>query len=196
MENKCLYCYELLEDMADFHEKCSRKLFGSATPPQVPYSLDQMTELAKNVVEHSISVPGVQPKLSISVVNETREKANSRLTVVGALGGQYILKPPSEKFPEMPENEHVTMRIAEAFGIHVVPSGLIRLASGELSYITKRIDRTDKGRKSTCWICSRLRKRMTNIRVPWKKWGKRFTPIQRTPCWTKSSFLSYRFSVF
>lgn len=147
MENKCLYCYELLEDMADFHEKCSRKLFGSATPPQVPYSLDQMTELAKNVVEHSISVPGVQPKLSISVVNETREKANSRLTVVGALGGQYILKPPSEKFPEMPENEHVTMRIAEAFGIHVVPSGLIRLASGELSYITKRIDRTDKGEK-------------------------------------------------
>src|SRR5690606_38537344 len=47
----------------------------------------------------------------------------------------------------MPENEHVTMRIAEAFGINVVKSSLIRLQSGELSYITKRIDRTDTGEK-------------------------------------------------
>lgn len=47
----------------------------------------------------------------------------------------------------MPENEHVTMRMAEAFGINVVPSSLIRLKSGELSYITKRIDRTEDGNK-------------------------------------------------
>ena len=47
----------------------------------------------------------------------------------------------------MPENEHVTMRIAEAYGINVVESSLIRLKSGELSYITKRIDRTSKGEK-------------------------------------------------
>jgi len=39
------------------------------------------------------------------------------------------------------------MRIAESYGIRVVPSSLIRLASGELSYITRRIDRTDKGEK-------------------------------------------------
>lgn len=47
----------------------------------------------------------------------------------------------------MPENEHLTMRIAEEFGISVVPSSLIRLASGELSYITKRIDRKPNGDK-------------------------------------------------
>jgi len=45
----------------------------------------------------------------------------------------------------MPANEHLTMRIAESFGINVVPSSLIRLQSGELSYITKRIDRIEKG---------------------------------------------------
>ncbi len=66
---------------------------------------------------------------------------------MGALGGNYIFKPPSDHFPEMPENEHLTMRIAEAFGINVVKSSLIRLQSGELSYITKRIDRTDSGEK-------------------------------------------------
>jgi serine/threonine-protein kinase HipA len=67
--------------------------------------------------------------------------------VVGALGEQYIFKPPSDRFPEMPENEHVTMRIAEAFGIRTVPSSMIRLVSGELSYITKRVDRTEDGEK-------------------------------------------------
>ena len=61
------------------------------------------------------------------------------------MGGNYIFKPPSAVYPEMPANEHLTMRIAEAFDIRVVP--LIRLASGELSYITKRIDRTAKGQK-------------------------------------------------
>lgn len=144
MENKCLYCYEPLENEVDFHEKCCRAFFGFATPPAFPYSISQMAELAVSVVERSIAVPGVQPKLSLSIIKENQRKGNNRLTVVGALGGQYIFKPPSEKYPEMPENEHLTMRIAEAYGIHVVPSSLIRLASGELSYITKRIDRTEK----------------------------------------------------
>jgi serine/threonine-protein kinase HipA len=106
-----------------------------------------MEELAKAVVERSVTVPGVQAKISMSLVKETREKSDSRLTVVGALGGQYIFKPPTDRFPEMPENEHMTMRMAESFGIQVVPSSLFRLASGELSYITKRIDRTETGEK-------------------------------------------------
>lgn len=106
-----------------------------------------MDELAKQVVERSVAVPGVQAKLSMSIVRDTKEKSDARLTVVGALGGQYIFKPPNERFPEMPANEHVTMRIAETLGIRVVESSLIRLASGELSYITKRVDRTEAGGK-------------------------------------------------
>ena len=123
------------------------EFFGTSIPPKIGYSLDQMDELAKNVVERSVAVPGVQPKLSMSIVKEAKENSDTRLTVVGALGGHYIFKPPSDRFPEIPENEHVTMRIAEAFGIRVVPSALIRLQSGELSYITKRIDRNESGEK-------------------------------------------------
>lgn len=78
---------------------------------------------------------------------ESTNLTNARLTHVGALGGQYIFKPPSDRFAEMPENEHLTMRMAKAFGIPVVPSSLIRLASGELSYLTKRIDRWETGEK-------------------------------------------------
>jgi len=121
--------------------------FGVKVPPKIEYSLDQMDELAKHVVERNIAVPGIQPKLSLSLIKKTKRDPETRLTVIGALGGQYIFKPPSEKFPEMPANEHVTMRIAESFGIRTVPSSLIRLASGELSYITKRVDRTKTGEK-------------------------------------------------
>lgn len=143
----CLYCYEPVNSGEDFHEKCSLAFFGTPAPPALSYSLDQMDELAKNVVKRSIAVPGVQPKLSMTVVKKTTENSVNRLTIVGELGGNYIFKPPSERFEEMPENEHLTMRIAESFGIRVVPSSLIRLASGELSYITKRIDRTAEGAK-------------------------------------------------
>jgi len=140
MKNKCLYCYQELETKANYHQKCSLQFFGTKEAPIIPYTLDEMSEMAKNVVERSITVPGVQPKLSLSLIKETRSK-NDRLTVVGALGGQYIFKPPTENFPELPQNEHLTMRMAKAYGIRTVDSSLIRLKSGELGYITKRIDR-------------------------------------------------------
>ena len=151
MKNKkCLYCYNVLNEntIGDFHEQCSLEFFGTKLQPVFEHSLKQMAELAKNVVERSVAVPGVQPKLSLSIVNDTIQDGNKgRLTVVGALGGNYIFKPPSDQFPEIPENEHVTMRIAEAFGINTVKSSLVRLQSGELSYISKRIDRTATGEK-------------------------------------------------
>ncbi len=147
MKNRCLYCYQALEGNHNFHKNCSLKFFGTPVAPRIEYSLNQMEELAKNVIERSVAVPGVQAKLSMSLIKKTKGKSDTRLTVIGALGGQYIFKPPSEKFPEMPENEHLTMRLAEVFGIRVVPSSLIRLASGELSYITKRIDRTENNEK-------------------------------------------------
>jgi len=87
----------------------------------------------------------VQPKLSMSILNE--ENRHSRLTIVGALGGNFIFKPPSKDFAEMPANEHLTMKMAALFAIPVVPHSLIRIASGELSYITKRIDRAEDGSK-------------------------------------------------
>jgi len=143
--NKCLYCYEEIEEGVDFHKACSLEFFGTEAPPKIEYSLDQMSELAEQVIERSVSVPGVQPKLSMSVLDEKGK--DSRLTVVGALSGNYIFKPPSKEFQEMPANEHLTMKMATLFNIDVVPHSLIRLASGELSYITKRIDRSEDGRK-------------------------------------------------
>lgn len=150
MNKRCLYCYGEMADLEqfDYHPQCSLAFFGSTTPPSLHYSLNEMNELAKEVVSHRIAVPGVQPKLSLTLIDEVLNQQNAtRLTVVGALGGRYIFKPPSSTYPEMPENEHLTMKIAEAFGVPTVPSCLIRLQSGELAYITKRIDRNEDGEK-------------------------------------------------
>lgn len=147
MKTKCLYCYQDVDNGKDFHDKCSMKFFGSINPPKLDFSIDQLAELAKKVVERSVSVPGVQPKLSMSLVKKAKQNSGDRLTVINALGGQFILKPPSKEFKGMPENEHLTMKIAEAYNINTVPSSLIRLASGELCYISRRIDRTNKGEK-------------------------------------------------
>ena len=147
MSNQCLYCYSELKEERDYHDSCSRSFFGSREAPLIDYTIDQMADMAKQMVERSVSVPGFQPKLSMSLVKEIEDRGRFRLTVVGALGGNYIFKPPISEYPEMPQNEHVTMRIAEAFGIKTVPSSLIRLKSGELSYITQRVDRTKDGSK-------------------------------------------------
>lgn len=143
--SKCLYCYKEVASGEDFHRECSLAFFGVEKPPKIEYSLKEMSQLALQVVERSVSVPGVQPKLSMSLIADN--KTDRRLTVVGALGGNYIFKPPSEDYAEMPANEHLTMKMAELFGIDVVPHSLIKLASGELSYITKRIDRNEDGSK-------------------------------------------------
>ena len=148
MSKKCLYCYQELDEQGDFHPSCSTRFFGTSQPPILDYTMAELTELAKEVVESSVTVPGVQPKLSLGFIKDVLQSGSKgRLTVMGALGGNFILKPQNEFYPQMPENEHLTMRMAELCGIPVVPSSLIRLKSGELSYITKRIDRTETGEK-------------------------------------------------
>lgn len=147
MSKKCLFCYQPIDNGQDFHATCSKSFFGTETPPILDYTLDDMTELAKKIVETSVTVPGVQPKLSLGIIKNTIDK-NKRLTIVGALGGNFILKPQNTSFPEMPENEDLTMKLAEHCSILTVPHTLIRLKSGELSYLTKRVDRTVSGKKN------------------------------------------------
>jgi len=141
---KCLYCYKELDanDTVDYHPKCIKAFYGTKSAPALPYRLDEMEKLAKEAVELSVTVPGVQPKLSLGwIKNRLEDGHNGRLTIMDALEGLYILKPQNTKYQQMPENEHLSMKLAELFKIEVVPSNMIRLASGELCYITKRIDR-------------------------------------------------------
>lgn len=138
-KNLCLFCYqELNNNNSDFHESCSKQFFGTKIPPLMEYSYDQMSELAEKVVQSQVTITGVQAKISLGINQGNRTR---KMTIMGVFGG-YILKPPSEYYPNLPEIEDLTMHLAEIAGIDTVPHALIKLASGELSYITKRIDRS------------------------------------------------------
>lgn len=141
---KCLYCYkELGEGQRDFHPGCARKLFGTKAVPLLEYRHEDLDLLAEQIIRSQTSLTGVQPKLSL---NLNKHDGCSRLTIVG-LWGDYIFKPQTNDYPQLPENEDLTMHLAEAVKIGVVPHSLIRLADGRLGYITKRIDRTSSGEK-------------------------------------------------
>jgi len=142
--NKCYYCYKKLESgERDFHFSCSKKFFGSQIPPLVDFDLEKIKEFAVESLGKSISVPGVQPKLSLDY--KAKGGKENRLTIVG-LWGRFILKPPFENYPEMPALEDLTMHLAELLKIKTAEHCLIKLKSGELAYLSKRFDRT-KNRK-------------------------------------------------
>lgn len=138
VQARCLYCYEpLSETEGCFHVRCSKKFFNTAVPPTLPYSLADTDQLGRQIIGSKTVITGVQPKLSLGL---TKEASLERFTLLG-LWGDYILKPPTKKYPSLPEVEDLTMHLAELFKIEVVPHSLIRLKSGELVYITRRIDR-------------------------------------------------------
>jgi len=140
---RCLYCYNpLSEGESDFHSKCSRTFFGTQVPPTLSLSPEELNEMAKEIIKRSVTIPGVQPKLSLSIEKRKDDPKKSRLTIVG-LWGEYILKPQSERFEKLPENEDVVMHLAKIANIETAQHSLLRTEAGQLVYITKRFDRVN-----------------------------------------------------
>lgn len=146
--NKCLGCYQPLNDSPyedHYHHSCSRKLFGSAAPPAVDFGANDLEELAKKSISQHLGLTGVQPKISLHI-HKRENDPNHRLMIVD-LWGNFILKPPTNQFPDVSVVEDATMHMAKLVGLETARHGLILLKSGELAYVTKRFDRPKKGKK-------------------------------------------------
>jgi len=156
---RCLYCYEPLSDPnSDFHEACNKRFFGQLKTPQLAYRLDNLQELATQIIQSQMTVTGVQAKVSLSLYKNQEKNLAKKLTIVG-LYGDYILKPPSEHYEQLPELESATMHMAQVCGLKVVPHSLVKLEDETLCYITKRVDRTRKGKlhmEDMCQLSERL----------------------------------------
>ena len=139
---RCLVCGLPLSGETDgeYHAECAKSLFGAEQAPAFTYSTAELNELARKLVLSRVSVPGVQPKLSVHL--ERTGGRSDRLTLVG-LDGNYILKLPTESYSELPESEHFAMTLARLCGIETAAFGLVRLESGALAYLTRRMDRED-----------------------------------------------------
>lgn len=141
MMNRCLYCYRpLTDEQKDFHPACSQKIFRNKVPPLLPYAEKDIETLALTVIQSQTTVTGVQPKLSLHLEQSNRQPL--RFTIVG-LWGDFILKPPTPHYPELPQIEDLSLHLAQIAKINTVPHTLLRLESGSLAYLTRRIDRNN-----------------------------------------------------
>jgi len=180
--SNCLFCYRpLANNEQDFHASCSRKIFGTATPPSFPYSEEDLEPLAKEVIRSQTAVTGVQAKLSLHITGTHKGGAERRFTIVGLWGG-YILKPPAVIYPQLPEVEDVTMHLAQVAKIKTAPHSLIRLQSGNLAYVTRRMDRTQKGKLAMEDMCQ-LTERLTEDKYQgsYEQVGKAIQKYSATP---------------
>jgi len=84
---------------------------------------------------HKMSIQGIQPKLSAKL-----NIKEGRFEIVDQ-GGKFILKPPHELYPELTENEDLTMRLAKTVGIETPLHGLLYASDGSFTYFIKRFDR-------------------------------------------------------
>ena len=117
-----------------------------------------MKDLAIQVIQSQMTVTGVQPKLSLEISKGEQTNDPKRFKIVSLWGG-YILKPPTDRYPELPEVEDLTMHLAQIAKIDVVPHSLVKLMDGDLAYITKRIDRHKKNKlhmEDMCQLTERL----------------------------------------
>src|SRR5438105_718576 len=109
-------------------------------------SLEPLAYTAKEQREQAIeragkmSIQGLQLKLS--AVLKVKE---GRFDVVDR-NGRFVLKPPSTDFPQLPENEDLTMRLASAVGIEVPLHGLMYARDRSLTYFIRRFDRVGRTR--------------------------------------------------
>jgi serine/threonine-protein kinase HipA len=136
----CPICLDEGSERRDgYHDTCVLNLLG---PPAIAV---RMREPAKDLTESTLvefgrgSISGVQPKVLVR-----RSADGAHLEVVGK-GGLYILKPQTNTFPSMPENEHTMMSLGRLVGLNVPPCGLVRLGDNSWAYLIRRFDRSADG---------------------------------------------------
>jgi serine/threonine-protein kinase HipA len=137
---RCLICLDEHTGKGEYHPACIERLFGTARLPALEFDLKDLYALAAQMAG-KMSISGIEEKVSLRL-SPDRSKLE-----VAATGGRYILKPQPSRFSAVPENEHVSMKLATIVGIETPPFGLMRLKDGSITYIVKRFDRLDDGTK-------------------------------------------------
>lgn len=102
-----------------------------------PFSAEEQRQEAAGRAD-KMSIQGVQPKLS------ARLNIKQGMFQIVDTGGHYILKPQNLLFPEIPQNEDLTMRLAGVAGIATPLHGMFYCKDGSLTYFIKRFDRAGK----------------------------------------------------
>lgn len=137
--NRCPITYQPCDGL--YSEKglklLSRHLTGLK---ELPFTAQELRREAA-ARSDKMSIQGVQPKLSARLnIKEQQFDPVDR-------DGSYILKPQITEYPEVPENEDLTMRLAGVIGIDVPLHGLLYGRDRQLTYFIRRFDRVGRNDK-------------------------------------------------
>jgi serine/threonine-protein kinase HipA len=113
---------------------------GLRTLKDLEYTAEEQRKEAFNRAA-KMSIQGVQPKLSaiLSIKDEKFIPVDK--------GGKYILKPQHQIYTQLPENEDLTMKLANEIGLEIPVHGLIWSKDYTLTYFIKRFDRKGQNDK-------------------------------------------------
>lgn len=128
----------------EYDARTLRRIFGKPIRPTIDISSSEFALEAQKLAG-KMSISGVQPKLSVRLESE-------RLVPV-AREGQFILKPHTQDFAELPQNEYLCMSMGRRFGLRIAPCLLLDLSDGTPAYLVKRFDRYSKGRRMEKLAC-------------------------------------------
>lgn len=100
---------------------------------------EQRIETLNNIGQLAIS--GVQAKLN------ARLKIKTGCLEIVDQNANYILKPQSDTYPELPENEAISMSLAQTIDLLVPTHGLLYSKDKSMTYFIKRFDRISYNKK-------------------------------------------------
>lgn len=138
MTTSCVVCLE--PATAPWHPKCSTRLFGSRALPRLDPALAERHTAALSQIG-VVAVPGVQAKLQL------QRELGLLVLARSAAAPSFVLKPEAGPFPELPANEHTTMRLASLLDLEIPECALLTLRDGTYAYVVERFDRPREGGK-------------------------------------------------
>ena len=170
--NRCPITYESCQGKYSLNglKKLSPKLSELL---DFPYTAKEQRREAISRV-YKMSIQGVQPKLSakLSIKNQVFEVVDSQ--------GTFIIKPQSDIFEQVPENEDLTMKMAGIAGIEVPVTGLIFSKDGSLSYFIQRFERYGKNKKRQVEDFAQLTLNTRETKYNWSM--EKLVPVIDTNC--------------
>ncbi len=138
---RCPITYEIITDQENYSQRGLRLLSPQLKnlAPLLLSADEQRKEAVARVGK--MSIQGVQTKLSAQL------KIKEQCFTIVDHNGYYILKPQSELYAELPENEAISMSLAETIGLEVPVHGLLYSKDNSMTYFIKRFDRLGQKKK-------------------------------------------------
>lgn len=121
--------------LAPYHERCLERLLQVPHVPRIDLDRTTLPEGAERAAG-KFSISGMQPKALVHL------SADRTALEIVARAGTHILKPQNNRFPWVPENEHLSMALGRIVGLIIPDNGLFLLSDGSVAYVIRRFDRT------------------------------------------------------